>query len=72
MRVCGRDEESHVGSRSTESSHVGLVLGKVPVQFSRDKSHKYRGFGPTMYIRASNSFEIKVTIQSAAKSNIQG
>jgi len=32
----------------TESSHVGSVLGKMPVQFSRNKSHKYRGFGPIL------------------------
>jgi len=30
---------------ATDTSYVGSVLGKVPVQFLRNKRHKYRGFG---------------------------
>jgi len=50
------------GQGYVQSSYVGSVLGKVPVQF----------FQGIKAIGASDSFETKVTIQSAAKSNIQG
>jgi len=32
----------------TEAFHLGLVLGTVPVQISRNKSHNYRAFGPIL------------------------
>jgi len=31
-----------------EAFHLGLDLGIVPVQISRDKSHNYRAFGPIL------------------------
>jgi len=33
---------------TTKASHVGSVLGKLPVQISRNKSHKYRECGPVL------------------------
>jgi len=66
-------EPSHISSAliRTEAFHLGLDLGIVPVQNSRNKSHNYRAFGPILH-STSDSFEIKVTIQSAVKSNKQG
>jgi len=42
--------ESAVFDLLTECSHVGTVLGKVPVQMSGNTSHKYRESGPILVL----------------------
>jgi len=42
----GSDQLAQVGELVQSPFHLGLVLGKVPVRISRNKSHKYRVFGP--------------------------